>query len=777
MSDPLTNTNLVQSRRVPTIQYALKYKAIIVVTDKLIIAYDSSNKKILWKNELPTNRVANYFQFQISHDNEYVACGNPLSEIKFFKVSSGKEAGSWQASGQQALAGAFTPDGKSYGLTTRTGEIKFWSLAEKKVLEDANIKLAGPSYIYQTNYSPNGKYLAYVGNTKFVIYDVEKKAEEKDIPPTGPAMRWFSFTSDNRYLVYLDNTALLHTWDMELKKEVKYTASDGQAMAFMTYGLNYPVFGDKNQLYYAMGPTLRGVDYITGEAINDNKASHAMHIGNAKISPNGRWIATVSFDSTIIWDREGNHIYTDRHTNANTYGLLSPLAWTPDGKYLIHPRDQSTIEFLDVEKLVGKKVEANKAAKHGAVVRELKYGPGPLYNIFISSDGKQLLGTGAYQTSVIARWNLEDKETLMPNTLPIGQNLNSNQVDISDDFRWIVMNSVADPYNQSGGRNAVQVLDLTTNAVIQRFDRDGQTPRPMNIVCMQFSGYDRLLTETRTTNIVIWDILSGKMALDIGRDGPTGNVGVSEISPDGRWLTWIETEDRGIRFYDVLNAKIVGRFMNNRTPASSIEMHITGDAPFVLTGGADTTALVWDLTEFIKDANQQTKSDQQLDKLWTDLISEDSLTAHRSQWKLIERGDDSIELFSKNVEPSKENPELPAIVKSLIAKMDSASFTDREEATRGARELGEIAEPLFSDALKETNSAEVRSRIRAIVADWKSRIETLTPKQQRNVRTILIAEKIGTPSAKAYLKTLTTGDPHARLTREATRTLERLEKQ
>jgi hypothetical protein len=217
--------------------------------------------------------------------------------------------------------------------------------------------------------------------------------------------------------------------------------------------------------------------------------------------------------------------------------------------------------------------------------------------------------------------------------------------------------------------------------------------------------------------------------------------------------------------------------MNNRTPASSIEMHAAGDAPFVLTGGADTTALVWDLTQFIKDASQQSKNDQQLEKLWADLMSEDSLTAHRSQWKLIERGEESIDLFSKNVEPSKENSELPSIVKSLIVKMDSPSFSDREEATRGARELGEIAEPLFSDALKESNSAEVRSRIRSIVSEWKSRIETLTPKQHRNVRTILIAEKIGTTSAKAYLKTLTAGDPHAKLTREATRTLERMEKQ
>jgi hypothetical protein len=82
------------------------------------------------------------------------------------------------------------------------------------------------------------------------------------------------------------------------------------------------------------------------------------------------------------------------------------------------------------------------------------------------------------------------------------------------------------------------------------------------------------------------------------------------------------------------------------------------------------------------------------------------------------------------------------------------------------RRLGERAEPGLREALKGKPTLETRKRVEQLLEGIRLRC----------LRAVEVLEHIGTPDAQQVLKTLASGTPPARLTREAKASLERLAK-
>ncbi|HTU89812.1 MAG TPA: hypothetical protein VMF69_06935 [Gemmataceae bacterium] len=106
-------------------------------------------------------------------------------------------------------------------------------------------------------------------------------------------------------------------------------------------------------------------------------------------------------------------------------------------------------------------------------------------------------------------------------------------------------------------------------------------------------------------------------------------------------------------------------------------------------------------------------------------------------------------------------------ISKLLADLDSDSFKLREAAVKRLKELGLQAEPALRAALAAKPSLEQRRRIEAILAALSEMPEKPAPEELRQLRALIVLERIGTPEARRLLDEAAKGPPSARLTHQA----------
>ena len=108
-----------------------------------------------------------------------------------------------------------------------------------------------------------------------------------------------------------------------------------------------------------------------------------------------------------------------------------------------------------------------------------------------------------------------------------------------------------------------------------------------------------------------------------------------------------------------------------------------------------------------------------------------------------------------------------------LANVDSDAFAVREAASQALDGLDRQASPYLEATLENTKSAEVRERVKKILERrWGAAI---APEQLRQVRAVMVLERIGDGESKNLLKQWADGPAGALLTTEAAAALKRLE--
>jgi hypothetical protein len=108
----------------------------------------------------------------------------------------------------------------------------------------------------------------------------------------------------------------------------------------------------------------------------------------------------------------------------------------------------------------------------------------------------------------------------------------------------------------------------------------------------------------------------------------------------------------------------------------------------------------------------------------------------------------------------------------LVAQLDHPRFAVREQAQTQLFRLGSLAEPTYHQTLAQAPSPEVRRRIEQNLA----RRDAGPPERQnlRELRAVASLERAGTPTARAVLLRLATGQPGHPLTLAAQVAAQRL---
>jgi len=157
--------------------------------------------------------------------------------------------------------------------------------------------------------------------------------------------------------------------------------------------------------------------------------------------------------------------------------------------------------------------------------------------------------------------------------------------------------------------------------------------------------------------------------------------------------------------------------------------------------------------------------------LWTNLASDDPLSALSAVFKMVSAPHEAAAFLRARLRPVAPVPE--SKVQQLVAQLGDEKYAVRQGAYKALLGLGESVEPMLREALKEAKDAEVRVRLQGLLDAFAGGF-VVDSMVLRDIRAVGVLERIGNAQARAVLTALSQGADSARQTQAAREALSRL---
>ncbi len=555
-------------------------------------------------------------------------------------------------------------------------------------------------------------------------------------------MPW-KMAPDGRTLLIPKSNGVI-VWDMISGKQPRMLEGAGEEIVVMPDGKGI----------ITNNGSLQHWDLETGQPLWSETFAlgHIGKVDAVAFSADGKRLASVSADgSARLWDATTSQplrVWRARELRRSWFDVMV-LDITPDGRWILSgDREEGLLKLWD--------------ASSEGVVRSIALPPGDerrkgkcrLFDVRIRADGSQAIGLiGAYGTT-----NQPAPHYLANYDLKTGQLLTSHPVKatmpgeraLSADGRLFLGNGIL--IDAASGKEMAR-LEGTIDRPCA-FSRDGALVLSGSLRTVQENGK----THKTADGLRIWESATGKVVAHLKSKPWTHQAA---FHPNNRLLM---TNDDGIQLHDAVTGKMLAvRRMPKDVMSSAISFAFTRDGRRLATGMPDGTILLWDIS--LPPAKPQRLEAKELETLWADLAGADAAKAWRAVWRLSEAHQDALPFLRRRVKPS---PTAAAdATRKLLADLDSESFVVREAAMKRLKELGLQAEPALYAALKAKPTVEQRRRIEDLLADLPKTPAPPTPEELRQLRALIVLERIGTPEARRLLEEAGKGPPSARLTRQA----------
>jgi WD40 repeat protein len=257
----------------------------------------------------------------------------------------------------------------------------------------------------------------------------------------------------------------------------------------------------------------------------------------------------------------------------------------------------------------------------------------------------------------------------------------------------------------------------------------------------------------------LWEVATASEVLAL----PTVRNTRVAFSPDGRVVA-ISAPAQEILLWDLRQGNELRRIKGLDSDVSSLAF--APDGGRLVSGLFDNTLLVWDLSAVRKTKKPGGLDAAGLTRAWADLGA-DARTAFAARGALTDAPEKAVPLLKEHLKPAQ--PADVQRLRQLLADLDSDRFAVREEARKGLEELGDLATAALRRALAEKPSLEVRRQIEALLEKLHGPVA-----RPATLRAVAVLEDIATPEARQVLASLAAGAPEARLTQQATASLNRL---
>jgi RNA polymerase sigma factor (sigma-70 family) len=626
---------------------------------------------------------------------------------------------------------AFTPDGKSLAAGCEDHTARLWDAATGKELRRFTGHRDGVSSLA---ISDDGRTLATGAGNKdrtVRLWDLASGKELQRIQGPPGWVRPVAFSPDGRMLACGGQDRTIRFYEVASGKEIRQCRLPAEentwimSVAFSPDGKRLASSGTEK--------AIRLWDVATGKEVVPFEG-HQHEITHVALTPDGKTAVTAGKDGRIcLWDRSTGRI-ARRWTQE---GEVTGLALSADGKRLAATLGDM-VRLLDVER-------SNE-------LQVFRGHPGSLESVALSPDGATLASAGRQDHS-IRLWDLasgkERRQIVLPS--PRGANYGDCPLVFTPDSKVLVSGS-ADRTN-----NAFYFWDVKTGKELRRIENQ--------VSCLALSSDGQTLaTVAWDRTIQLWDVGTGKEVRRL-----QGGAEALTFSLDGRMLASGDVFG-AIRLWETATGKERRRLDGHQAGGNEKENFARGvsslafsaDGKALLSGGGDTTALLWDLT--------RTGPRRPVAALWADLAKEDASAAYDALCGLAADPQEAVSFLSRRLAPVQ--PADPRKLARLIRDLDSDVFEDRQKATQQLESLGDAALSALRRTAAEGASEEARQRAAQLV----HKLAGSTPRREdlQALRAVETLERIGSGDARDLLRALASGMPEARLTREAKASLQRL---
>ncbi|KAG8819412.1 hypothetical protein FRC19_009795 [Serendipita sp. 401] len=306
--------------------------------------------------------------------------------------------------------------------------------------------------------------------------------------------------------------------------------------------------------------TIRLWDAVTGDAVGEPLGGHLKSILSIAYSKDGRHIVSGSYDKTLrIWDAETGEAVGEP-LRGHTASVLS-VAYSPDGCYIVSGSYDDMVWVWNADTRFG----VGLSKRHANSVTSVTYSP----------DGRRIASGSADTTICI--WNAETGDA-------IGRRLRGHTgfivgIAYSPDGRRIVSGS----YD-----NTVRIWNVETGDAISESLR-GHTAFVLSIAYSPDGRH--IVSGSADKTIRTWDAETGE-AIGEPLRGHAGSVLSVRYSPDGRHIV-SGSYDRTVRIWNAETRDGVGEPFRKHID-SILCVAYSPDGRRIVTGSADRTIRIWD---------------------------------------------------------------------------------------------------------------------------------------------------------------------------------------
>jgi RNA polymerase sigma factor (sigma-70 family) len=727
--------------------------------DDTLAIWDVPSGKLV--RSLTVKGVHQFHPVVFSSDSKRIAAvcaiGNERS-VRVWDVSSGREL--WQkhfATNYECGNLTLAPDGKR--LLVSFDGMSCWDLASGRRLWEN--KKFGPDSMVIT---PDDKIVSTALRMPVLDLAAGRPVAGNRLPPLddGHTSRLTLSPDGHTLLISTDNGVIV--WDLLKERKIRTLREAGEITLFLPDG----------QSIVTNNGSLQRWDLATGKPSWPDAFAQG-HVGEVlgvAFSADGRQLISASADGSLrLWDattgRQGRLWQAHPPWRPTS---RRPASWdgvklmnaTPEGRWILSAGGGEEIKLWDTTRPdEARSLRLPPAAKdqyHRTILR-----------LRVSPDGARAIALFTYTTFVagqpepkltynLARWNAETGELLSCLVVEVKEVRSSM---IAPDGRTLLVDGRF--VDAASGREVGRLQNpVFTHGVRPPpetpyvFSADGA------LALSSFLEFDR---ETRKSHggARLWETATGKTIAEAAVS-PFGQVA---FHPNHRFLVTNDTQ--GIRVCDASSGKVMAsRKMPEKVWSSDSWYRyascfaLTRDGRRLATGMSDGTILLWDISP--PRSKPQWLEAKELEALWTDLADADAAKAWRAVWRMAEAPQDALAFLRPRIKPAPTAP--PAVTRKLLADLDSDAYEVREAAAKRLKELGLQAEPALRAALKAKPSLEQRRRIEGMLAALPA-LPPPTPEELRQLRALIVLERIATPAARRLLEEAAKGPQSARLTRQA----------
>jgi WD40 repeat protein len=683
-------------------------------------------------------------------------------------VATGQEVSQLKApDGQSVLCLAFAPDGATVAGGAGAGPMNmpvpnnqvagpvcFWSAADGKVVRtwaEVGGRVEGLAF------SPDGALLALAVNGVVSVRAVESGREVWKATPGGTGLR-VRFSPDGKAVAAVGGQPgerSAWVWEAAGGKEVRHWEKLASWMLSVAFAPDGRTLATANECCVRLWDIASGHETLP-------LPGHPTRVGALAVSPDGRTAVSSAYGDRLVrvWD-----LATGREVR-QLEGLKTgsdEVTISPNGRLVAACDHGGGIHLWDAA--TGRPVELQGAASRTGMLR-------------FTPDGRALAcaeynGRGP---TPVRRWDpesgrqLPDAGSPAPFGLgallaaPDGRILGVESTRLQ--FMMVAPAMPGMPIQPAANPQPIQVWDVKAGRLLHQLL--GHT-RELRTATISTDGRV-LATRSGDGSVRLWELASGQeRARFEGAGYYMTCTQMLALSPDGRTVAAPDQTGKDVHLWDAPTGQHLTTLKGHAEPM--IAMEFTPDGRRLVTGGNDTTVLVWDVAAFTRQVPRPQKEldAPTLERLWADLRGNDGARAYRAVGELASGPGQAVPFLRDRLRPPAPVDE--AKVARWVADLDHPVFATRERADRELRQAGGSAEPALRRALAGRPSPEARARILRILDMLPS--PGSDPDRLREWRAVEALEAMGTPAARQLLADLTRSAPGTLLANEAQMALRR----